>query len=38
MISDAVTGEKLGAAPAGLDTIVVNNRIRGEIGAAVAAL
>ena len=37
-IADAVTGESLGATPPGLDTIVVNNRIRGEIGSAIAAL
>lgn len=37
-ISDAATGERLGAAPPGLDAIVINNRIRGEIGAAIAAL
>ena len=37
-IEDAATGERLGAAPPNLETIVVNNRIRGEIGAAMAAL
>jgi urea transport system permease protein len=37
-MQDAATGEKLGAAPAGLDAIIVNNRLRGEIGAAIAAL
>jgi urea transport system permease protein len=35
---DAATGEALGAAPARLDAIIVNNRLRGEIGAAIAAL
>jgi urea transport system permease protein len=38
MISDAATGAAIGAAPKGLDTIVINNRIRGELGAALAAL
>jgi urea transport system permease protein len=37
-IADAASGEKLGAAPANLDVVIVNNRIRGEIGAAIAAL
>jgi urea transport system permease protein len=37
-MSDAVTAEKLGAVPAKLESIVINNRIRGEIGAALAAL
>jgi len=37
-MTDAASGEKLGAAPANLDTIIVNNRIRGEIGAAIATL
>jgi urea transport system permease protein len=37
-IADAATGERLGAAPANLDSIVINNRIRGEIGSAIAAL
>jgi urea transport system permease protein len=35
---DAATGAPAGAAPAGLETIVINNRIRGELGAALAAL
>jgi urea transport system permease protein len=37
-ITDAATGAPLGAAPARLDTVVVNNRLRGEIGSAMAAL
>jgi len=37
-IADAATGEGLGAAPSNLDAIVINNRIRGEIGSAIAAL
>jgi urea transport system permease protein len=37
-ITDAATGERLGSAPARLDSIVINNRIRGEIGSAIAAL
>jgi urea transport system permease protein len=37
-IADAVTGTALGPAPASLDSVVINNRIRGEIGAAIAAL
>jgi urea transport system permease protein len=37
-IVDAASGEALGAAPADLETIVINNRIRGEIAAALAAL
>ena len=37
-VADAVTGESLGEAPANVETIVINNRIRGEIGSAVAAL
>ncbi len=37
-IADAVTGAALGPAPANLDSIVINNRVRGEIGAAIAAL
>lgn len=37
-LSDAVTGAPAGAAPANLETIVINNRIRGELGAALAAL
>jgi urea transport system permease protein len=35
---DAATGERLGAAPANLETVVINNRMRGEIGSAIAAL
>jgi urea transport system permease protein len=37
-MTDAATGEKLGAAPANLETLIVNNRLRGEIAAAIAAL
>jgi urea transport system permease protein len=37
-ISDAATGAAIGPAPANLETMVVNNRLRGEIGAALAAL
>ena len=37
-ISDALTGAPLGAAPSGLDTLPINNRIRGELGPALAAL
>jgi len=37
-VADAVTGESLGEAPANVETIVINNRIRGEIGSAIAAL
>ena len=37
-LADAATGEHLGEAPASLESVVINNRIRGEIGAAVAAL
>ena len=37
-IEDAATGAALGAAPAGIDPLIVNNRLRGEIGAALAAL
>jgi urea transport system permease protein len=35
---DALTGEKLAAVPADKDDITVNNRIRRELGAALAAL
>jgi urea transport system permease protein len=35
---DAASGAAAGAAPANLDVVVINNRIRGEIGAALAAL
>ena len=35
---DAVTGQPVGPTPANLETIVINNRIRGELGAALAAL
>jgi urea transport system permease protein len=35
---DAATGADLGAPPAGLDTIVINNRIRGELAGAIAVL
>jgi urea transport system permease protein len=37
-IADAATGDSLGAAPAGLETIVVNNRLRGELDGALAGL
>ncbi|MGE5713100.1 MAG: urea ABC transporter permease subunit UrtB, partial [Betaproteobacteria bacterium] len=37
-LTDAVTGQPAGTTPANLETIVINNRIRGEIGAALAAL
>ena len=37
-LTDAVTGRPAGAAPTNLETVVINNRIRGEIGAALAAL
>jgi urea transport system permease protein len=37
-IVDAATGDTLGAAPANLETIVVNNRLRGELDGAMAAL
>ena len=37
-IADAVSGESLGTAPSNLDAIVINNRLRGEIGSAIAAL
>jgi urea transport system permease protein len=37
-LTDAATGQSAGAAPANLETIVINNRIRGEVGAALAAL
>jgi urea transport system permease protein len=37
-ISDAATGAAIGAAPKSLESIVINNRIRGELGAALAAL
>jgi urea transport system permease protein len=37
-LSDAATGDTLGAEPADLETIVINNRIRGELGSALAAL
>jgi urea transport system permease protein len=33
-----VTGRPAGTAPTNLETVVINNRIRGEIGAALAAL
>lgn len=35
---DAVTGEKLAAVPDNAEDVMVNNRVRGAIGAAVAAL
>jgi urea transport system permease protein len=37
-LTDAVTGAAAGAAPANLETLVINNRIRGELGPALAAL
>ncbi len=37
-MEDAASGEALGAAPAGIDPIIINNRIRGELAAAIAAL
>jgi len=37
-ITDAATGSAIGQAPANLETIVINNRIRGELGPALAAL
>jgi len=35
---DAVTGEKISPLPEALDDVVVNNRLRGELDAALAAL
>ena len=37
-MTDAVTGAPLGAAPANFEALMVNNRLRGEIDAALAAL
>jgi urea transport system permease protein len=37
-LSDAVTGATIGPVPASFDTVVVNNRLRGEIDSALAAL
>ncbi|MCS6943852.1 MAG: urea ABC transporter permease subunit UrtB [Sutterellaceae bacterium] len=37
-LRDAVSGADLGPAPSGLETIVINNRVRGEIAVALAAL
>ena len=37
-MADAATGADLGAAPPDLEAIVINNRVRGEIAAALAAL
>jgi len=37
-MTDAVTGQPAGSAPPRLETVVINNRIRGELGAALAAL
>ena len=37
-MTDAVTGESLGTAPPNVETIIINNRLRGEIGSAIAAL
>lgn len=36
--TDAITGKALGSLPAELDDVVINNQMRGEIGAAIAAL
>jgi urea transport system permease protein len=37
-LADAATGRPLGDAPAGIETIVVNNRLRGELDGAFATL
>jgi len=37
-LTDAATGGAIGPAPADLETLMVNNRLRGEIAAALAAL
>jgi urea transport system permease protein len=37
-MADAVTGAALGAAPANFEALMVNNRLRGEIDTALAAL
>jgi urea transport system permease protein len=37
-ITDAATGAALGAAPPNLETVIVNNRLRGELDSALAAL
>jgi urea transport system permease protein len=37
-MTDAATGQPAGPAPPGLETIIINNRIRGELGAALATL
>jgi urea transport system permease protein len=37
-IQDAATGDSLGAAPSGLEPVVVNNRLRGELDGALAGL
>jgi urea transport system permease protein len=37
-ISDALTGAPIGDAPAGFDALPINNRLRGELGPALAAL
>jgi len=37
-LSDALTGAPIGPAPANFEPLVVNNRLRGEIDAALAAL
>ncbi len=37
-MTDAATGAAIGPAPANIDTVVINNRLRGELGAALAAL
>jgi urea transport system permease protein len=37
-ISDAATGEALGDTPPDADSVIINNRLRGELGAALAAL
>jgi urea transport system permease protein len=35
---DAATGAEIGPAPASVETVIINNRIRGELGPALAAL
>ena len=37
-VSDAATGAPLGATPSNLESIVINNRLRGELDIALAAL
>ncbi|MFT4174744.1 MAG: urea ABC transporter permease subunit UrtB [Rhodocyclaceae bacterium] len=36
--TDALSGEKLAAVPDNADDVIVNNRVRGAVGAAIAAL